>query len=154
MYGKEETKELKTLFWTSFGKYMRKHATEYGSKIQWVNYKTGVKDMYFRLNADKRTAKISVDLQQRDPEIRELYFAQFLETKTVFHDLTGTEWTWMPIYFDDFGKEISSVYLEIEQVNMYDKNTWESIFLFFEKYLLGLDEYWTEFKELFKQLDS
>lgn len=153
MYGKEEAKELKTLFWTSFGKYMRKHATEYGSKIHWVNYKTGVKDIYFRLKADKKTASISVDLQHGDPGIRELFFEQFLETRTVFHDLTGSEWNWQANYTDQYEKEMSRIYLEIEHVNMYNKDTWESIFLFFEKYLLGLDEYWGEFKELFKQLE-
>lgn len=153
MYGKEEAKELKTLFWTSFGKYMRKHTTEYGSKIQWVNYKTGIKDIYFRLDADKRTAKVCVDLQHRDPEIREIFYDQFLETKTVFHELTGSEWIWLPIYIDDYGKEISRIYLEIDQVNMYNKDTWETMFLFFEKYMLGLDNYWEEFKDLFKQLD-
>jgi len=41
MFSKEEARELKTLFWTSFGKYMGKHQSASGGKVKWVNYKTG-----------------------------------------------------------------------------------------------------------------
>ncbi len=154
MYGKDEAKELKTLFWTSFGKYMRKHKTEYGSKIQWINYKTGVKDIYFRLDADKRTAKVCVDLQHRDEGIRELFYDQFLEVKTVFSDMTGQDWVWLKDYTNEYGHSMSRLFVELEGVNMYNKDHWAGIFTFYENALVGLDEFWNEFKDLFKNLQD
>ena len=70
MYGKEEAYELRKLFWTSFGKFMKRHKSADFSKVNWMNYKTGAKDLYFRLEADKRTAKICIDLQMEDSGIR------------------------------------------------------------------------------------
>jgi len=153
MYGKEEAYELRKLFWTSFGKYMKRHKSADYSKVNWMNYKTGVKDLYFRLEADKRTANICVDLQMPDADIREIYYAQFKEVKSVFHDLTGAEWDWNENYTNDYNVTLTRLSIGIENVNMYNKDSWQTIFEFYEKYLIGMDEFWIEFKDLFKQLE-
>ncbi len=155
MYGKEEAIALRKLFWTSFGKYVGHNKSASGKKAKWLNYKTGVKDIYFRMDVDKRTARVSIDLQHNDVGIRALFFDQFKEVKTVFEGITKTsEWIWVEDYTDGYNKQISRIYVEIDQVNMYDKNTWNVIFPFFAKYLLALDEFWEEFKDLFKQLEK
>lgn len=153
MYGKEEAYELRKLFWTSFGKFMKKNRSADYSKVNWMNYKTGVKDLYFRLEADKRTARICVDLQMNDEDIREIYYSQFKEVKTVFQDMTSAEWHWQEEYTNEYNVTLSRVSIEIDKVNMYDKNTWQTIFDFYKKYLIGMDEFWVEFKDLFKQLE-
>lgn len=155
MYGKEEAIALRKLFWTSFGKYIGHNRTAAGHKGKWLNYKTGVKDIYFRMDVDKRTAKVCIDIQQNDPGIRELFFEQFKEVKTVFEDTTNTnEWIWLDNYTNSFNKEISRIYVEIENVNLYNKDTWNVIFPFLAKHLIALDEFWEEFKDLFKQLEK
>jgi len=153
MYGKEEALELRKLFWTSFGKYMGKHRSVHGNKVQWVNYKTRVKDIYFRLEADKRTARVFIDLQHRDPEIRDLIFEQFTQLKTVFHDQTETEWEWYPSYTNEYKTNVARIMIEIEGVNLYNKDTWNDIFPFFEKHMVGLDAFWVEFYDVFKNLE-
>jgi hypothetical protein len=155
MYGKEESIALRKLFWTSFGKYIGHNKSASGKKGKWLNYKTGVKDIYFRMDVDKKTAKVSIDLQHSDPGIRVLFFEQFKEVKTVFESTTNSsDWIWLEEYTDNFNKQISRIYVEIENVNLYDKNTWNVIFPFFSKHLLALDEFWEEFKDLFKQLEK
>ena len=155
MYGKEEAHNLRILFWTSFGKYIGHNRLASGKKGKWLNYKTGVKDIYFRMDADKRTAKVCIDIQHRDDGIRELFFEQFKEVKTVFEDITGTnEWIWVENYVNNFNKTIHRIYVEIDGVNLYDKNTWAIIFPFFAKHMIALDEFWYEFSDLFKQLEK
>ena len=153
MYGKEEAYELRKLFWTSFGKFMKRHKSADFSKVNWMNYKTGAKDLYFRLEADKRTAKICVDLQMEDAGIREIYYAQFKEVQGVFHDLTGIEWDWNENFTNEYNVTLSRLSISIDKVNMYNKDNWQTIFEFYEKYLIGMDEFWVEFKDLFKQLE-
>jgi len=156
MYTKEEAREITTLFWTSFGKYMQKHTSQFQFHNKWVNYKTGVKDVYFRLKIDKSSASVSIELQQKDDGIRELYFQQFEELKRVFTDIVG-EWNWEPnvIYQTTLGNylELSSISISIPEVNLYNKDTWQKAFYFFEEHIVKLDEFWADFNEIFKQLE-
>ena len=83
MYSKEETKKLKRDFWTSFGVYMKKHNVRLGKKINWVNYNTKIKDIYFRLNVTNKKATFYIEIQHKDLDIREIYYEQFTELKKV-----------------------------------------------------------------------
>ncbi|CAG5085026.1 DUF4268 domain-containing protein [Parvicella tangerina] len=154
MFSKEESKRLTKLFWTSFGKYMGKHQSSLGKNIKWVNYKTGLKDIYFRLKADSKTADISIEIQHKDDGIRELFYDQFLELKTIFTSMVG-EWIWEKEVYNQHGQKISRIYIPIEgKVNIYIKDTWKECFEFFEQNIVPLDEFWSEFNEIFKQLEK
>jgi len=155
MYGKEESIALRKLFWTSFGKYIGHNKNAAGRKTKWLNYRSGVKDIYFRLEIDKRKARVCIDLQHNDEGIRALFYEQFLEVKTVFTDITETsEWIWLDYYCNEYNKEMSRIYVEIEDVNLYEQTTWNTIFPFFSSHLIALDVFWDEFKDLFKQLEK
>ena len=82
MYSKEHKREIKTLFYTSFGKYMSKNNASTG-KIKWLNYPTQVKDIYFRISLQSKYAEVYIDLQHQDQGLRNLFYDQFLELKTV-----------------------------------------------------------------------
>ncbi len=154
MYSKEFIKETKTLFYTSFGVFMRKHKSLESKKIKWVNYPTYVKNIFLRIHADTKVARVQIDFQQKDPEIRSLFFEQFKELKNIFHSTQNEEWNWEENYTSEIGIEWSRVYIELENVNIYNKENWQEIFEFFEGKLLKFDEFWNEFFELFKQLED
>ncbi len=154
MFSKEEAKELTTLFWTSFGKYMQKHKPQYSKHTKWVNYKTGVKDIYFRLRADKKSAEIAIEIQHSDEAIRKLFYEQLTELKTVFTSIAG-EWIWEEEIYNPQGIKISKIYLSHTQpINIYLKDTWADCFHFFEKHIVDLDEFWSDFNEIFKNLSD
>ena len=94
MFTREEASIIRQEFWTAFGKYMRPIPSAEGMKINWVNYHTGVKDIHFRMVADKHSATIYISIQHQDPEIQELYFDQFLELKELLHATLQEEWQW------------------------------------------------------------
>ena len=154
MFSKEEAKELTTLFWTSFGKYMQKHKPTYAKHIKWVNYRTGVKDIYFRLNADKNSASIAMEFQHQDESIRKLFYEQLTELKTVFTSIAG-EWIWEEEYIVNNSQEISRIYINHDaKFNIYLKDTWAECFRFYEKHIVDLDEFWCDFNEIFKNLSD
>ena len=53
MWSKEESRNRKMRFFTNFGIYMKKYIPEYGEKIRWVNYRTGVNDIKFKIECQK-----------------------------------------------------------------------------------------------------
>lgn len=156
MYTKEEAREITTLFWTSFGKYMQKHKSQFQFHNKWVNYRTGVKDVYFRLKLDKSMAIVCIELQHKDQGIRELYFQQFEELKRVFTEIVG-EWKWEfdELVYTPEGNylALSKISIAIDGVNLFNKETWQKTFQFFEEHMLKLDEFWADFNEIFKQLE-
>jgi hypothetical protein len=94
MYSKAEATQLRQAFWTAFGQYMAPVPSAEGESTNWINYKTGIKHVYFRMQADNRRASIGIELTHPDAGIRELFFEQFLEVKTVLHEALGEQWTW------------------------------------------------------------
>lgn len=149
MFSKEETRELKTLFWTAFGRYMGKHQSASGRKVKWANYKTGVSDIYIRLHCDNKSASISIDIQHKDQGIRELFLEQFLELKTVLHNELNEEWNWDQEAFTETGRPIIRISSTRNGVNIYQKDDWKEIFEFFEPRMIALDTFWSEFSEIF-----
>jgi hypothetical protein len=153
MYSKAHVKELTSLFWTSFGKYMGKHTPQYQKNTKWVNYRTGVKSVYLRLRADKKSCEIAIEIQNPEDSVRQLFYEQFLELKKVFESTAG-EWIWEPKYFNEFGHEISKIYLQKSDVHLYIQDTWKDMFQFYEQHIVDFDEFWSEFNEILKQLED
>lgn len=152
MYDKDTVKNTKTEYYTSFGKFMGKHRSAHGNKVKWVNYNTGIKHLYLRLEADKKSARICIDLQHKDDDIRELFYEQFKALKTVFHEIMETEWVWVEKHINETGFNQCRIYIEIDEFNIFDKTTWKKAFKFYKNYLLKFDSFWVEFKDLFLQM--
>ena len=92
MYSKEEAKKLKQEFWTAYGQYMALTPSADGERVNWVNYKTGIKHLYFRMDATNKVVTIAVEMTHPDAGIRQLMYDQFLELKNVLHDTLEEEW--------------------------------------------------------------
>ena len=153
MYSKEESKSLKKEFWTTFGVYMKKYNKLYENKIRWVNYKTTCKDIYFRLDADKKKAYFSIDLQHRDESIRALFYEQFTELKAVITEEFKSKLTWeeeCETYYGTF----SRIQTEIPNVSIFNKNNWQEMFQFLEQNIVNAHDFWEDYGEIFKNLEN
>ncbi len=60
-----------------------------GETTNWINYKTGIRHLYFRMQADNRQARIAIELNHPDAGIRELFWEQLRELKTLLHETLG-----------------------------------------------------------------
>ncbi len=132
---------------------MGKNKSIFGKRIKWVNYPTNIKHIYVRLFADNKLAKVYIELQHKDEEIRALYFEQFEQVKSAFENSVGT-WEWKKNSWNELNKPSSRIEKEIQNVNIFDKSTWSIIFHFFEENLVKFDAFWNDFKDIFKQLDD
>jgi hypothetical protein len=151
MFTRDEAKAWNERFYTLFGTYMRRHEPQAEGARQWLNYRTGVKGIFFRVEATGKEAIASIDLQQADEGVRKLLFDQFLKFRKALENHTGPL-LWEEEYSLSSGRTISRIYQKQEEVSLFRQDDWHQIFPFFEKYLLGFDAFWADFREGFIEL--
>jgi hypothetical protein len=152
MFSKQEAAALRQEFWTTFGRYLAPIPSAGGGRANWVNYKTGVRDIQFRMDADNKRAIISIELTHKDPGVQELVFAQFEELKTLLHNTLGETWTWEPQVRNEHGQRISRVFCELENVSVFRREDWPAMIAFFKQRIIALDEFWSMARDIFEEL--
>jgi hypothetical protein len=150
MFKHQEAAKLKEEFWTTFGRYMSPIPSSEGKRINWINYKTGLKDVYFRMDVIKHSAIISISIEHREADIREIYFQQFEELKTMLHSELGEEWLWQPIAPMAEGKIISRIYYELTGFSVFNKEQWTNLISFFKPRIIALDRFWEDARYSFE----
>ncbi len=153
MFTKDEKKQFNSEFWSSFGLYMKKYNQRLG-RVRWVNYRSNVKNIFFRLSMTPKEAIFSIEIQHPDDEIRELFYEQFLQLKTVLESSIGNDLVWEEIAFNQYESPVSKISVQLSGVSIYNKDDWQKTYQFYEKRMIGLHEFWEEFKEIFKQLED
>ncbi len=152
MYSKQEASRLRQEFWTTFGQYMSPVLSSESEKINWINYKTGEKDISFRMNADNKKAFVAIEITHKDKDLQALYFEQFQQLKTVLQNTLEEEWTWLLHTPDEAGKTISRIYTETQNVSIFKKEDWSQLISFFKPRIIALDEFWSTAKYVFETL--
>jgi hypothetical protein len=152
MYTKEQASQLRQAFWTAFGQYLRPHPSAEGLKVNWSNYQTGIKHIYFRMKADHKSASIGIELTHPDSDIQELFFEQFKELGNMLQAILGEEWDWVLQTQDENGKIVSRIFKEISPVNVFNQGDWPVLISFFKPRIIALDEFWSNAKYSFESL--
>jgi len=147
MLSKEERKALNTAFWDGFRKEMRKIKSANGRGINWINYPSDVKDVYIRLEADHLGARICIDVQPKDDEIRSILWEQLTELRVVMEAEVG------PAEWDEFnrvfqGRNVSRVSWSLNDVNFYKEEDRIRIKDFLRSKLVQFDAFYQEYKEI------
>lgn len=144
MFKRQEASRLREEFWTTFGRYMRPVLSAEGFKISWINYKTALKDVYFRMDVNQKSAMIYIELVHPEASIRELYFQQFLEFKMLLHAAMKEEWEWEEKISTADNKIISRIYKELPGVSVFNKEQWPDLISFFKPRIIALDRFWAD----------
>jgi hypothetical protein len=152
MFSKQETSNLRKEFWTVFGQYMSPILSAEGQKINWINYKTGIKGIQFKTEAEGQKASVSIELNQPDRTIQQIYFEQFLQLKKLLHNTVGEEWQWLLHIPNQHGNLVSKIYKDIQGVTIMRKEDWPILISFFKPRLIALDEFWSSAKYSFEAL--
>jgi hypothetical protein len=151
MYTRKEASQIKHEFWTTFGRYMNPVPSAEGLKINWVNYHTTIKDIFFRMDAGSGSATISISIEHRLPEIRHQYFDQFLALKKILQATLDEEWDWhRDIPLDN--RIVSCIEKTLLNISVLNKNHWPELISFFKPRLIALDSFWQDAKWSFDGL--
>jgi hypothetical protein len=141
MFSKEESRQLREEFWTSFGKSFPR---------KWVLYNTKIKGLSFKFYFDTKKAFVSLDLED-DLENRINCWEKLQSLQSILKDEYLPEAIYEEEYYLDNGKEISRIYVPIEQkVSIHNKNTWRDTMEFFNEHMSLFEFFFEEYKEIIK----
>jgi hypothetical protein len=149
MYTRQEASLIRKQFWTSFGQYMRPLPGANGDTINWLNYKTGIRHLYFRMDADTTQASIAIELRHTNLSLQQQYFEQLQQVKILLEEQTGEEWKWELHQPDEDGNMVSRVSIALEKVNIFNTANWPTIISFLKPRILALDKFWDLVKDGF-----
>lgn len=153
MYSKDQVSKLKQAFWTAFGQYIAPQLSAEGMRINWINYKTGIKHLNFKLHADNKSAFIAIELSHPDTGVQELLFEQFKEFRNILKGYLNEDWDWEQQLLDENYKPVSRIYKTLPDVSIFKEEDWPEIISFLKPRLIALDEFWCDAShsfELFK----
>lgn len=152
MYTREEISKIKQSFWAAFGSYMKPIQSADGLPVTWLNYKTGVNGISFKMDADRDHAIILISLSHKDPETRQSHYQQFNQLQPMLWEvLKEDDWIWKENEMDWFGKTTSSISKMLENVNVLRQSDWPAIISFLKPRIIALDEFWSMTKPAFEQ---
>lgn len=154
MFKREEASRIRQEFWTAFGRYMNPVPSSEGLKINWINYRTSVKDVHFRMDVNQKSAIIYIAMEHGDADHRELCFQQFEEFKTILHAELDEEWEWQLHVPVKEGKPVSRIYKQIAGVSVFNKDHWPELISFFKPRIIALDRFWENARYSFEGLNS
>ena len=117
--------------------------------MNWINYKTGVKNIHFKMGADNSEAIVRIEISG-DAEIQDKFINLFLSLKTALEKYTTCEWKWQAQTVGADGKIISCIFCTKEGVNIFKKEDWPALISFFKENILAIDNFWAEHKEIFE----
>ena len=138
MFNKEESRKLREDFWISFGKSFPR---------KWILYDTQLKGFAFKFHFDTKSALVTLDLED-DIEHRIKFWDKLQSLKTILVDEYLPEVIFEEEYFLDNGKEISRIYIPLNQkVSIHNKNTWRAVMEFFNEKMAQFEDFFQDYKD-------
>lgn len=141
MFSKEESRQLRQDFWISFGKSFPR---------KWMLYDTKIKGFSFKFHFDTKSALVALDLED-DLENRIKYWEKLNSLKTILKNDFLPEVIFEEDYILENGKEISRIYLPLNQkVSIHNKNTWRAVMEFFNEKMNAFELFFYEYEDILK----
>ena len=140
MFSKKESKQLRQLFWTSFGKSFPR---------KWILYDTKIKGLSLKFHFDNNSALVALDLED-DLENRIHYWEKLTSLKSIIWSDYLPEAIFEKTYLLENGKEISRIYLALNQkVSIHNKNSWQDVMVFLNEQMILFEAFFEEYREVF-----
>jgi hypothetical protein len=146
MNTKQQPALVRQQFWTVFGQYMRPVLSASGEKINWVNYKTGIKFIRINLHCSNGEASVAIELSNPEANIRHRHFDQLFQFKKQFQQLGGADWLWQKEGLSDDEKGISTISAIITNVHILNQSDWPQMISFFKERMIALDQFWNDYQ--------
>ncbi len=144
MYSREESQRIKREFWVAFAeKYPRK----------WVLYDTKIKDFSFKFYVDNKKAQVLIDIEHRSDEKRIAYFEKLEALKNILEEEFIKDLVFEKNCTLESGKNISRIWVEKLGVGFSNRNTWDTIFDFFNENMHALEMFYLEYDEFIKDVE-
>lgn len=143
MYSKEEARRVKADFWVGFAE---------STTRKWILYDTKIKDVAFKFYIDNKKAQVSLEIEPKNEELRIIYFQKIESLKELLLE-------YLPdvIFEQDYyllnGKVLSKIWVEIDNVSVNKKDSWQTVFDFFIEKMNAFELFYYEHEDYIKDLE-
>lgn len=144
MFSKEEALQIKKDFWIAF-------ANEYPRK--WLLYNTKIKDVTFKFYIDNKKAQVLLDIEPKDEEKRKIYFEKVVSLKNILIEEYLDDAVFEQNFYLENGKIISRIWVELSGISVNNKNTWNTVFDFFNEKMSAFELFFFENEAYLKDLE-
>ena len=142
MFSREESRIIRQTFWTSFGKSFPR---------KWILYNTTIKGLSFKFHFDTKSALIALDLEG-DVENRIIHWEKLRALQSILKNEYLPDAIFEDTYFLENGKEISRIYLSLEQkVSIHNKNNWQDVMVFFNTNMILFEAFFEEYNDIIRR---
>lgn len=148
MFSKEEVKALKSEFWTEFDNYCY---TTSQKKPKWLLNNTGIKNVSLMFEISETNAKVLIEVGHKNESRRVDVFEWIQSYKVVIEEGFNEPLVWDYIYTRDNGKEVGRIYIQLNNVSQYNKETWPTIFKFYQTNMQKLETNFLEIKDFLRK---
>lgn len=138
MFNKEDSRKLREEFWIAFGKSFPN---------KWVLYKTKIKGLSFKFHFDLRKAMVSIDVDT-ELEQRIKVWDKLVALKSILLEEYLAEAVYEDFFLLENKKEISRIYIELNNVSIHNKNTWRETMEFLNQSMLKIEIFFEEYKDI------
>lgn len=115
-----------------------------GIKPNWINYRTGIRHLQFKMEAGKQSACIRIEMSDPDTGMQELMFEQFRSLKSMLDAHLQEAWQWELHTLNEQGRVVSRIGICIDGVNVFRQEDWPALISFFKPRMLALDAFWSD----------
>lgn len=139
MYSKAEAKKLREDFWISFGKSF---------PHKWTLYDTKIKDFSFKFSFNTQKARVLLAIEDSDETTRNLYYNKLLSLRAILQEEYLPKAVFDEHFVLDNGKQIACVYVELPNVSIHNKATWQATMVFLNETMLQFEHFWADYKDI------
>ncbi|MBT8325716.1 MAG: DUF4268 domain-containing protein [Winogradskyella sp.] len=141
MFSKEESRQLREAFWTSFGKSFPR---------KWTLYNTKIKGLSFKFHFDTKKALVALDIDANLEQRIELW-----ENLSALKSILTRDYLPDAVYSEDYvldnGKIISRIYVILpSKVSIHNKDSWQEVMVFFNTTMSLFEDFFDEYKHIIK----
>ena len=139
MYSREDSKQIRQEFWTSFGKnYPRK----------WVLYNTKIKDFALKFHFDRTSAEVSIEVGSADEVFRKYYFEKLESLQSILKKDFLPAASFEADHELESGKLVSRVFVRKEGVNIHSKQDWPEVQAWLADNMYRLEGFFVEYRDI------
>ncbi len=150
MFSKEEAKQIREEFWDMFKSLSSQRRKPKKLPANWLLSQTGVKAVNLKFYVDRKVVQVGIDLETRNMDKRIELYEKMESLKKVLEETMQAPLQWELEYIRENGKSVSRIYLEKEDVDIYNKETWKEAHEFMYTNMMRLEEFYEEYRDFIK----
>ncbi len=150
MFSKEEAKKLREEFWDSFKQLSAGRRARKGLPGNWMLSQTGMKALNLRFHVDREVAQVGIDLETKNMDKRIELYEKLESLKKLLEEAMESQLIWELEYIRENGKSVSRIYLQLEGVDIYNRETWARAHQFMYENMTKLEAFFREYRDFLK----